>query len=173
MGLASWWDAMKDFEKRIGKLFAKNYYLIPSDGKLFKEIITKMSEPYKNIKFDKVIGLETRGFFYGPVIAERLGKGFIPVFKKGKIENPISTDCYIDHSGTEKCLEMITDSIEKNEKVIIVDDWFETGKTGKAIVNLIEKLGGKIVGISIIYNQMSQKDEDFFKQYNLHYLLKR
>jgi adenine phosphoribosyltransferase len=95
-------------------------------------------------KIDKVVGVESRGFFFGMLLAQRLGVGFIPVRKPKKLPFDTISASYELEYGSD-ILEMHTDAIEKGEHILIHDDVLATGGTAKAVCELVEQLGGTIV----------------------------
>lgn len=131
----------------------------PKKGILFKDITTLLKEPaglknaldqmynkVKELKIDKVVALESRGFIFGPHLAYRLNAGFVPIRKPGKLPAETITEEYALEYGTDK-IQIHKDAINKGDKVLIVDDLLATGGTAKAAVNLIKKLGGEIAGL--------------------------
>jgi adenine phosphoribosyltransferase len=96
------------------------------------------------MKIDKVAGIESRGFILGAPLAYALGKGFVPIRKKGKLPAATIGHDYELEYGTDR-IEIHTDAIDKDEKVLLVDDLIATGGTAEAACLLIEKMGGKIV----------------------------
>ena len=148
-------------------------YLIPSYPNLYNKVIQTLLQPFKIRKIDKIVSIEAKGFCYGPTIAYKLDKPFIPVFKSGRVPTDfVLSQHYKDYSKKTKSLDLGKICIQQGDRVLIVDDVFETGASGKATIRLIEKLGGKVIGVSIIYNKMRKQDELFFKKYNLKYLLR-
>ncbi len=103
----------------------------------------------KDIKIDKVIGIESRGFIIGSMIAERLGAGFIPVRKKGKLPYEVNSKSYGLEYG-EDILEIHTDAINAGEHILIHDDVLATGGTAKAVCDLVKELGGVVVQCNFI-----------------------
>ncbi len=102
-----------------------------------------------NIKIDKVIGIESRGFIIGGMIAERLDAGFVPVRKKGKLPYDVKSKSYGLEYG-EDTLEIHTDAITPGEHVLIHDDVLATGGTAKAVCDLVQELGGVVVQCNFI-----------------------
>ncbi|KAF2168440.1 hypothetical protein M409DRAFT_32761, partial [Zasmidium cellare ATCC 36951] len=94
---------------------------------------------------DVVVGLESRGFLFGPTLALRLGAGFVPVRKKGKLPGECVTETFKKEYG-EDVFQMQSDAIKPGQKVVIVDDIIATGGTAAAAGNLVQKLGGKLLG---------------------------
>jgi len=129
----------------------------PHQGIMFRDITTLLKDPvglratvdelvrrYQDVKIDKVAGIESRGFIVGAPLAYALGKGFIPIRKKGKLPaETIGHDYQLEY-GTDR-IEIHTDAIAKGEKVLLVDDLIATGGTAEAACKLIDKMGGKIV----------------------------
>ena len=129
----------------------------PKPNIQFRDITTLLKDPvgfqltiddllrrYKDVKIDKVAGIESRGFILGAPLAYALGKGFIPIRKKGKLPAETIGHDYELEYGTDR-IEIHTDAIDKGEKILLVDDLIATGGTAEAACKLIEKMGGKIV----------------------------
>ncbi|MEW7280181.1 adenine phosphoribosyltransferase [Aquimarina sp. 2201CG1-2-11] len=135
----------------------------PKPGILFKDITPLLSDPEAlincvnglmalipdDVKIDKVIGVESRGFIMGAMIAERLQAGFVPVRKKGKLPYNTKSISYGLEYG-EDTLEIHIDAIKPGEKVLIHDDVLATGGTAEAVCKLVEDLGGVIVQCNFI-----------------------
>ncbi|MDY8134306.1 adenine phosphoribosyltransferase [Aquimarina sp. 2201CG5-10] len=135
----------------------------PKPGILFKDITPLLADYNalkgcadqlvtncpKDIKIDKVIGIEARGFIIGGMIAERLEAGFIPVRKKGKLPFDVKSKSYGLEYG-EDTLEIHIDAIKPGENILIHDDVLATGGTARAVCDLVEELGGVIVQCSFI-----------------------
>ena len=139
------------------KKYVRDIPDFPEEGISFKDITPLLQdanalasaadalfELIKNKKVDKVVGMESRGFFFAPLLATRLKAGFVPVRKRGKLPHQIISEPYALEYGTD-VLEIHVDSILKGEKVLIHDDVLATGGTAKAVCKLIEKLGGEVV----------------------------
>ena len=115
----------------------------------FATLIDKLSEHYISKDVDLVLGMEARGFIFGPAVAYRLNAGFVPVRKPGKL--PAATEKY-DYAleyGTNT-LEIHRDAIQKGQRVIIVDDLLATGGTAQATAKLAESLGAQIAGLGFV-----------------------
>ncbi len=134
----------------------------PIEGVMFRDITTLIQDPeglkescdalydrYKDMKIDKVVGIDARGFIFGAVLAYKLNVGFIPVRKKGKLPYKTIEAAYTLEYG-DNVVEMHEDAIEKGEKIIIVDDLIATGGTIAAAVKLVEKVGGDILELAFI-----------------------
>ena len=134
----------------------------PKEGIDFKDIATLLQDPegvelcldnlltlVNNEKIDKVVGMESRGFFFGTLLAQKLKAGFIPVRKPGKLPFTTISETYDLEYGTDT-LEIHTDAIKKGERVLIHDDVLATGGTAEAVCKLVERLGGEIVQCNFI-----------------------
>lgn len=163
---------MKKFES-----FIRDIHDFPKPGVLFKDISPLLANPkamhdctnalYDLIddeKIDKVIGIESRGFFFATLLANRFDAGFIPVRKSGKLPYKTVSESYELEYG-EGILEIHEDAIKKGDRVIIHDDVLATGGTARAVCNLVEKLGGEIVQcnflIELVFLNGKEKIKDF------------
>jgi adenine phosphoribosyltransferase len=114
-----------------------------------KAAIARMTEPYGSEHVDAVAGIEARGFILGGAIADRLGCGFIPIRKKGKLPWKTIGQEYTLEYGVD-IIEIHEDAIAKGQRILIVDDLIATGGTAEAAVKLIRRSGGTIVGATFI-----------------------
>jgi adenine phosphoribosyltransferase len=136
-----------DFPKQ-GIIF-KDITTLLQDGEAFRQALNLMLKKYLNAKIDKVLGIEARGFIFGGVLAYKLGCGFVPARKPGKLPYRTIREEYTLEYGIN-ALEIHEDSIKPGEKVLIVDDLLATGGTALAAAKLAEKLGGEVVGIEFL-----------------------
>ncbi len=119
------------------------------DGRVTKGVSDAMVGRWKNERLDKIVGIEARGFIVGAPVADRLGIGFVPARKAGKLPvDKVSVEYELEYG--KGGLEMHRDAISKGERVLIVDDLLATGGTAKAAAALVEKLGGEVVGLAFI-----------------------
>jgi len=119
------------------------------DAEGFKEVVDKLAEHYADRDLDLVAGIEARGFIIGGALAAKLGKGFVPIRKTGKLPfDSISHEYELEY-GTDK-LEVHKDAISKGEKVLLVDDLLATGGTALAGAALVEALGGEVEEMAFI-----------------------
>lgn len=132
----------------------------------FRHVCDELYNRYKNEKIDKVVGIESRGFIFGSVLAYKLGVGFVPIRKPGKLPHKTTSMEFEKEYGKDK-IEIHTDSIQKGERVLIVDDLLATGGTLEAAVKLIEKLGGKVVEATFIIELPELKARDRIKGYKI------
>lgn len=137
----------------------------------FKHAVDKLTEKYKNKKIDLVVAVEARGFIFGSAVAYKLGAGFIPVRKKGKLPHKTKSVTYDLEYGTDT-LEIHHDAINSGDKVLIVDDLLATGGTVKAVTELIRQMGGEIVGIAFLIELEFLKGKEKLKDYPIFSLIK-
>ena len=134
----------------------------PKKGILFRDItpllanpsgialaVEMLANPFRGKNIDLVVGAESRGFIFGTAVACCLSAGFVLVRKPGKLPHKKVSMTYDLEYGTDT-LEMHEDSIIKDQRVLIVDDLLATGGTMKACSDLVEKIGGKVVGLAVL-----------------------
>ena len=139
------------------KSFIRDVADFPKEGIVFKDITPLLKNPdalnnacdtlagfLEGKQVDKVIGVDSRGFIFAPMLASKLGAGFVPVRKKGKLPYATEAASYDLEYGTDT-LEIHLDAIEKGEKVLIHDDVLATGGTAAAVCELVKRLGGEII----------------------------
>ncbi|MEO5349095.1 MAG: adenine phosphoribosyltransferase [Magnetococcus sp. YQC-3] len=136
----------------------------PKKGIMFRDITTLIKDPlglrlvidglaqrYLQKDVDVVVGIEARGFIMGGALAYTLGKGFVPIRKKGKLPGETVSQEYALEYGTDT-MEIHKDAIAPGQKVLIIDDLLATGGTAAAAAALVEKLGGKVIEMAFIVN---------------------
>lgn len=141
------------------KKHIRNIQDFPKKGIVFRDITTLLKNPAslsqafeelydatEDLIVDKVVGIESRGFIFGGMLAERLNVGFVPVRKPGKLPGETEKEFYDLEYGKDS-IEIHKDAIRPGDKVLIHDDLLATGGTAKAAINLVEKLGGEVVGV--------------------------
>ena len=138
-----------DFPKK-GILFYDITTLL-KNAQALKEVLDEMSAHYRNQKIDLVAGIESRGFIFAPALACKLGAGFVPVRKPGKLPAETIKVSYDLEYGAD-ALEIHKDAIQKGQRVLIVDDLLATGGTAAAVTQLIRHLGGEIAGLAFVIN---------------------
>lgn len=141
------------------------------DKAAFKKAVNLLANKYKGKKIDKVIGVEARGFIFGAAIAYKIGAGFVPVRKKGKLPCKTISATYELEYGTDT-LEIHEDAIAPGEKILIIDDLLATGGTVKAVTELINKLGGQIKAIGFVVELVDLKGREKLKDYPVFSLVK-
>ncbi len=155
----------------------------PVEGVMFRDITTLLQDPkafknacdelykrYKDEHIDVVVGIESRGFIFGAVLAYKLGVGFVLLRKPGKLPHKTTSEEFTKEYGKDK-IEIHTDAIKKGDKVLLVDDLIATGGTTSAAVRLIEKLGGKIVECAFLIDLPDLKGKEKLKGYKIFSLM--
>ncbi len=165
---------MFDFKSLI-----RNVENFPIEGIVFRDITTLLKDPKglknaldklynasKDLKITKVIGIESRGFILGGALAEKLGAGFVPIRKPGKLPAETVSETYILEYGTDT-IEMHKDAIEKGDRILVHDDLLATGGTMNAACKLIEKMGGEIVQLSFLIELSFLNGREKLKEYDI------
>lgn len=119
------------------------------DPQGFKLAIDSLATPYVGKPIDVVVGIESRGFILGSAVADRIGSGFVPVRKIGKLPSKTIRASYALEYGTDS-LEMHADGVESGQRVLIVDDLLATGGTARATVDLVKEAGGRVEGLAFL-----------------------
>jgi adenine phosphoribosyltransferase len=158
-----------DFPKK-GILF-KDITTLLKDGKMLRKAVDALYEDYKDSKVDKVIGVEARGFIFAPAVAYKLGAGFVPVRKPGKLPAKTRSVTYELEYGTDT-LQMHEDAITKGEKVLIIDDLLATGGTAAGVVKLVQELGGEVVGVGFLIELEFLKGREKLKDVEVNAIIK-
>ena len=131
-----------DFPKE-GILFYDITTLL-KDGKAFAKAVDALCTRYEGKQIDAVVAIEARGYIFGPAMAYRLGVGFVPMRKPGKLPAKTIQESYELEYGTDT-IEMHEDAVEAGQKILVVDDLLATGGTAAAACRLVEKAGGQVV----------------------------
>jgi len=119
------------------------------DPEALRRVIDIFSDKYQGQSIDQIVGIESRGFIFGPALAYNLNVGFVPVRKKGKLPAETIQASYDLEYGQDS-LEIHKDAVKRGQKVLIVDDLIATGGTALATVEMVRKLGGKIIGLAFV-----------------------
>ncbi|MGB3735065.1 MAG: adenine phosphoribosyltransferase [Ilumatobacter sp.] len=119
------------------------------DAAAFAEAVDGLVEQFSGVDVDRVVGVESRGFIFGAAVAYRIGAGFVPVRKPGKLPWAVVREEYQLEYGSDK-LEIHRDAIHPGERILIVDDVLATGGTASATATLVETLGGVIAGLGFL-----------------------
>lgn len=156
----------------------------PKAGVIFKDItpllqcpeglrqaIDQMQAGLEDLEFDFIVGPESRGFLFGVPIAYNLNKGFIPVRKPGKLPYKTISQSYDLEYGSST-IELHVDAIKPGQKIVIVDDLLATGGTTRAMIDLIERMGGEVVKIEYLVELEFLNGIELFKDYNVSSLIK-
>ncbi|MCX5657796.1 MAG: adenine phosphoribosyltransferase [Candidatus Omnitrophica bacterium] len=166
------------------KKFIRDVHHFPKKGIIFKDITTLLKEPevfkevidtlyrrYKNKKIDVVVAVEARGFIFGGALAYKLGAGFVPVRKKGKLPHETLEVTYNLEYGTDT-LTIHKDAIITGHNVLIVDDLLATGGTVGAVCDLVRKLKGRIAEVSFVIELSFLKGRERLAKYPVYSLVK-
>ena len=153
-----------------GVLF-KDVTTLLKDGEAFKRVIDTMVFSFQDKQIDSVVSMESRGFMLGAPLAYRLGCGFIPARKKGRLPGKTVTMEY-ETEYSKDSIEIHLDAIQQGQKVLIVDDLLATGGTAKAVAEIVEKLGGQIVGFAFLIELPFLKGREKLSNYNIFSMMK-
>jgi adenine phosphoribosyltransferase len=126
------------------------------DAEGFRSAIESLAQPYRDKGIDAVVGIESRGFILGAAVADRIGAGFVPVRKLGKLPAATIRATYDLEYGSDS-LEMHRDAIGPGERVLIVDDLLATGGTARATAGLVKQLGGQIEALAFLIELVDLK----------------
>jgi adenine phosphoribosyltransferase len=140
------------------------------DPKGFAALIDALAQYYIDKDIDLVLGIEARGFIFGPALAYRLNAGFVPVRKPKKLPGPTVRVTYDLEYGSDT-LEIHADAIEPGQRVVLVDDLLATGGTMEATIKLVQQLGGEIAGLGFAIELDFLKGRDRFQDYDVFSLL--
>ncbi len=142
------------------------------DRHAFKQCIREMAEPFRGDDIDIVVSNEARGFIVGAPVAHELGVGFVPIRKKGKLPPKVRALSYAKEYESD-VIEIRDDGIEPGDRVLLVDDLLATGGTIKANADLVEDLGGKVVGMGFLVELEYLKPREYLgDRYHIHSLIK-
>jgi adenine phosphoribosyltransferase len=158
-----------DFPKK-GILF-KDITTLLKDPPAFKQAIDQMTDLVRQYQPDVVIGMESRGFIFAAPIAYQLDAGFVPVRKLGKLPGQVISTEYDLEYGTNT-LELHNDAIAPGQQVLIVDDLLATGGTVSATIDLVERLGGKVMAVEFLVELVGLNGRDRLQNYDVVSLIK-
>lgn len=140
------------------------------DPKGFAALIDALAQYYIDKDIDLVLGIEARGFIFGPALAYRLNAGFVPVRKPRKLPGPTARVTYDLEYGSDT-LEIHQDAIEPGQRVVLVDDLLATGGTMEATIKLVQQLGGEIAGLGFAIELDFLKGRERLRDYDVFSLL--
>jgi adenine phosphoribosyltransferase len=150
-----------------------NFYDITpilKDGRALAYTIDTMADHFSSMNINMVVAMEARGFLFGPAIAYKLGAGFAPVRKLGKLPWNTHKEEYGLEYGTDT-IEIHQDAIQHGERVLIIDDVLATGGTAKAVTRLIQKMHGEIIGAAFVIELLALKGRNKLKDIPVYSLL--
>ena len=140
------------------------------DGKGLHAALDGLADPFENEAIDIVVGIESRGFIFGAAVADRLGVGFSPVRKPGKLPSRALRQTYALEYGTD-ALEIHHDAVAKGQRVLIVDDLLATGGTARATAELVKQLGGRVHALSFLIELTGLRGRDRLAGEHVHTVL--
>ncbi len=161
--------SIPDFPKK-GILF-RDITTLLNNASAFKTAIDELAKLFKEKKIDYVVAAESRGFIFGSALAYKLGCGFVPVRKPGKLPAPTHRYTYSLEYGSDS-LEIHRDAFPEGSRVLVLDDLLATGGTAVAIVELVKKLNAKIIAVAFLIELSGLKGKDKLKQYPVYSLIK-
>jgi len=166
------------------KKFIRDVPDFPVKGIIFKDItplllnheafstaVDKMTKPFEGEKIDKILAIESRGFIFGAPMALKLGAGLIIARKQGKLPWKKVKKTYTLEYG-EEILEVHQDAIEKDDRILIVDDLIATGGTARAMAELVEEMGGKVAGCAFLVELTFLEGRKLLKGYRVETIIK-
>jgi adenine phosphoribosyltransferase len=140
------------------------------DPEAVNETLRQLLDFTKGKKIDKVVGVESRGFIFGAMLANELKAGFVPIRKPGKLPAERETQTYQLEYGLDK-IEIHKDAISDGDTILIHDDLLATGGTAEAACKLVEKLGGKVVQLSFLIELSFLNGREKLRNYNVESLI--
>ncbi|XP_060644398.2 adenine phosphoribosyltransferase [Anolis sagrei] len=179
-------EQQREEKRRLVRDRIRDFPDFPSPGILFRDITPLLKDPLafkaaidlledyikaSHPKFDYIAGLDSRGFLFGPSLAQRFGVGFLLIRKKGKLPGPTESVSYTLEYGKAE-LEVQSDAIQPGQKVILIDDLLATGGTMRAACELLTKLKADILDCLVVIELTFLKGAEVLKPFPLHALLK-
>ena len=158
-----------DFPKK-GIIF-KDITPLLADPAALDEAVRQLAEPYESRGVRTVVAVESRGFIFGAAVARQLGAGFVPLRKPGKLPHQTLKKEYALEYGTD-AIEIHVDAVARGDKVLMLDDLLATGGTMAAACELVEGLGGEIVGVAFLIELCSLNGREKLPGYDIHTLIR-
>ena len=160
--------SVPDFPKK-GIVF-RDITTLLQDGEALRQVVDMFYDRYKGLKVDKLVSVEARGFILGAALAYKLGAGFVPMRKPGKLPAATLSQEYALEYGTDS-IEIHKESISPGERILVHDDLLATGGTMLAACKLVERLGGNIVGLSFLIELLFLHGRDKLSDYEIFSIL--
>jgi adenine phosphoribosyltransferase len=161
--------SVPDFPKE-GIVF-RDITTLLKDGAAIEAAATQLADRFRDKGVDQVVGVESRGFIFGVAVAMKLGVGFIPVRKPGKLPAETISESYELEYGTDS-IEMHADAVGPGTKALLIDDLIATGGTAAAACKLVERAGGEIVGCGFLIDLAFLNGTDKLSQYDVFSLVR-
>ena len=137
-----------------------------ADAHAFAALVDDLLALAQPLSFEIVAGIDALGFILGSALAIRAGTGFIPLRKEGKLPVLTEREAFVDYTGTQKALELRRDAVLPRQRVLVVDEWIETGAQVSAAIRLIERRGGIIAGIATIHVDANERTRSLTERYS-------
>ena len=137
---------------------------------VFSHMIADLQKPFRRAHYDTIAGLDAIGFIIGGAMAQIHKVGFVPIRKGGKlpgVHGTVVRTTFTDYTRQRKQFEINRRAIRRGDRVLIVDDWIETGAQAKAAIRLIERFGGIVVGVSVLCAHHNRRTQSLFDTYHL------
>ena len=160
-------DAIRDVPDfpREGIIF-KDITTLLNDATLFAQSVDLMQDLIKDLSFDAIVAIESRGFIFASILAYKMGLNFVPIRKPGKLPAEIISEEYALEYGTDR-IEMHADALKSDQKVLLIDDLLATGGTAQASCRLIERLGARVETILFLVELSFLNGRDLLQGYNV------
>ncbi len=137
----------------------------------FRQAVLQLADHYRDQAIDQILAIESRGFIFGAPLALELGAGFVPIRKPGKLPSHTAAVEYTLEYGVNR-LEIHTDAIRPGERVLVVDDLLATGGSARAAIELVERLGGIVIGAGFVIELLFLKGVERLAGYPVYSLIK-
>ncbi len=160
-----------DYTKYIQGTGRKDLTLLFADHDTFQEVVALMSKPFVESGITKVIGLDALGFVFVAPIAQKLGTGFALMRKEGKVPVEKESISFTDYSHKEKIFEIAFNAISPGDKILLVDEWSETGSQLRAAIELVAKMEAEVVGITCLNIDDEVQNSPDLSQYKMYSVL--
>lgn len=161
------------YDNYINKNTKRRFDVTPifENSEVFNNLVDDLIKPFESIDFDKIACIDALGFVIGSAIAFKLKKGLVLIRKEGKLPGVegtvLKSNEFKDYSNKAKAFEVNKNSISKRDKLLLVDEWIETGTQMRQAIKLIKQLKGEVVGISALAAHKDHKTKDLWDNYNL------
>lgn len=159
---------IESFENYIQGKGRKDLTLLFKEKDAFEWVVNEMVKPFASSGITKVVGLDALGFVFVSPVAMKLNTGFALLRKGGKVPVEKESISFTDYSGTEKTFEIASNAIDKGDKVLIVDEWSETGAQMKAAISLLEKIGAEVIGFTCFNVDENVENDPDLANYKIH-----
>jgi len=162
---------MKRYLQKIDRATIGNRYDVTplfADAEAFDALVTDLVQCVRGEKVHYVAGIDALGFILGTAIARALGVGFLAIRKRSKLPVDADREAFVDYSGTQKQLEMRTDVLQAQQRVLVVDEWIETGAQVTAAIKLVENQQAIVAGILTICCDQNATTNQLDETYGVH-----